>query len=687
MIRSALLRFALLCAAMGIFPAGAEMGSSKVSRLGPYEVKQLVTPGFDSLPLRRRMFVYALAEAFSAAEDIAWLQMSREGLDVRHLLERIWEKNHLLTPQQKGALSAYYFEILMHNGIYDTYNNQKYMVEGLSEGEFRTLLAQLKIEPPANLDTLLQVMFDPYYKSHFKAVTGQDLVLDSGSNFYGEGLRERDIKALGEDFSAHTHNYPQLSSLTTNRPRVRVLRTRGMYGRYLKQLVALLDNAKAFGEPQEVRLIEAYQKALRTGSPRDWIEADRLWLRTKPKDIDFSFGFIETYDDPLGRIGTFQASIVLLANSEPESQRRSEALLKATGIYESLMPVEERFKQKGEVNPPQAEGAHLLFWVGGGSAGGPLGFNLPNNAELRRDEGSRSYTLLNKANNIGSNGPEIPEEDMNSFYRPEYHGVLRRHGKFLPSMVHVEFHEVLGHGSGKNDPGINPEEQFGKLFNPMEEGRAEVAAIYHVLDYQNLVDLKILPAHYDTEAAREFALSRVLQFFTDHIISYHRLEGGHEVRQAHMVGRQIMLNWALRDGALKVVPSAKGVPQIEVADLGQLRASMGTLFGRLQLLKSTGDKAALQELIESNWNLTPEQLEWARAVKKALDELNKPKHALYLNPHFALKKNEAGEVINVSLVYEAPAQGLDVGLNHEHKRLTDQAKKQGDCVTQLTIAR
>lgn len=656
--------------------AFGEPATSKVSRQGPYEVKQLVTPSFDDLPLERKLFAYYLSRAMDAGNEIGWQQMGRDGLKVRRIMEQLWAKKHLLSPFEKAAVSQYYFEILSQQGIYDHRSNQKFTLKGLTEEQFADLLNRLEIEV-AEPETLAKIIIDPAVKKYFHAPLEQDRIKASGANFHSDQINEGEYAASPKEQRDHNHAYPVVVEDADGRRRIesRVISTTGVFGKELSLIYERLEVAKTYARPDEKQVIEAYQRAMVTGDPKDYLEADRAWVRFKPQDIDFSFGFIETYNDPLGVVGTWQGSIVLLANDK-ESKRRSKAIQKAAPLYEQEMPVDPRFKKRGEFTPPQAEGADLLYWVGGGMAGGPRGFNLPNDSRIRAEEGSKSYTLFNKLFDVGGTGPEFDEKLLTKFYAPEYHSLLQRTGQLLPYKVHVDFHEVLGHGSGIDDPGVDSEKMLGEFFNQMEEGRAEIAAIYHMLDYESLVKRTISPPEMDTAQAADFAFSRAIQFFTDHLQLYSRF-GGAEIRQAHQVGRQLMLNKAIRDGAIQIVMSKEGIPWIKIDSMEKLRKSLGGLWSTLQDLKGTGNKADLAKLISENWSLTREQVTWQTAITKGQEQLNLPKLVLYLNPTFQLVLDEKNTPQNVKLVYEPKGDNLDPALNYEARRL------QRDCVEAL----
>jgi dipeptidyl-peptidase-3 len=671
-------------------PPGA---SSKVSRKGAYEVKQLVNPGFENLPLERKLLVYWLSKAFEAGENIAWKQISRDGLDVRRLMEQIWMRKADLSDQERDLIENYYFEILLFNGLYDAHSEKKFVLNGFTPEQFMSLVRRLGIQNP-RLDELVPVILDPGFRPTSRAPQdgkaekdgkAVDRVLGAGRDFYEEGMTESQVNQLPRRLRQLQRQHPYLTTYPYRRmtrdgrrfrPYARRFRVGGLFSEELSRIIACLEKAKRYAAERELKLINAYQKALRSGRPTDYLAAERLWLETKPTDIDFILGFIETYDDPLGVRGTFQASIVLLANNDPEDIRSDEALQVAAPKYEEEMPVRERFRRQGNFALPQAEGGYLLFWIGGGMFGGPRGFNLPNSDLLRQEVGSRSFTLFNKLFNIGSAAPPFEEDELNSFYLSEYHDLLRGTGRLYPTKLHVKFHEVRGHGSGQNDPGVNPEGLFGDLYPMLEECRAETAALYHILDAENLVKFQITRPDMTLEQVRQLALGHVVQFFTNHLISYiHTNEKG-EIRQAHQVGRQIMLNRAIHEGALEISISGHGFPRVQIRNPAKLHEVMGRLWWDLQDIKGFGKKGELESLIQANWNLDGTGLGWRESIIRVYQALDRPKYSLYLNPPFRLVRNQSGQVVDVTIDYLPVSQnGVANALDLETRNKTSSCEE------------
>ncbi len=115
----------------------------------------------------------------------------------------------------------------------------------------------------------------------------------------------------------------------------------------------------------------------------------------------------------------------------------------------------------------------------------PIGINLPNADWIRETYGSKSVSLGNIEDayeNASREGGSLQE-----FYLPEQQERIKKYGG-LASKLHTGLHEVIGHGSGQLLPGVkSPAESLKSYSNTIEEARADLVALYYMLD-QKLID-------------------------------------------------------------------------------------------------------------------------------------------------------------------------------------------------------
>jgi dipeptidyl-peptidase III len=652
--------------------ASADPPKSVVHQEGAFVLKQLVTPDFDNLPADRKIFAYHLANAIEAGRDIMWIQNSREGLALRNLLEGLWKYNEHFDQADRQGLMEYMFRVYRYQGNYSDMSNQKFVpdAEKLSPRRFYRMIGQA--ERAARRDgqspgflaegrRLHRTIFDINYKKIMRApespegtAVPTDVLRESAVNFYGEGFGAEDYMKL----RAHEKNdivaYPEKG------PGWRITVRKNRIGDRFDYELRVVDHhfelAKKYATDAEKGIISALQKALHTGNSDDIEKAEILWVQNKSPDIDFAIGFIETYMDPKQQRATFEGT-VLLRRNDPKIVKRVKAMRENAPYFESMMPVDDEFRKKEGFEPPQAESAYLVY-VGGDSAGLPyLGKNLPNSGFIREKFGSKSWGSYNVQNDIGG----VPGDDarIKAFYLPKYQEAFKRFKEITDfEDIQVEFHEILGHGSGRHRTGIIAKQALQSMYGPLEEARAETASLYHFMD-PKVMEFGIIPQM----DAQEFELFKevvLVNFFSGVIRGYVRqaeVAGEDSIGQDHRWARQVMLNQMIADGALRVVVQ-ESVPVVEIVDVSVAKKTLGRLWREIQFIISTGDLAKGRSMFQSWGKYHKEQRQWRDLVVAKNRELKVPTETVYLNPRFAPKTNGNGQVVDVELIYEDGRGGL-----------------------------
>src|SRR5690606_28336142 len=101
---------------------------------------------------------------------------------------------------------------------------------------------------------------------------------------------------------------------------------------------------------------------------------------------------------------------------------------------------------------------------------------------IRKEHGSKSVNLGNivhayseSANTGGSTLTEYA-------FSPEEIERAKKYGS-LAGDLHTDMHEVIGHASGQINPGVGtPKQTLKNYASTMEEGRADLVALYYVMD-------------------------------------------------------------------------------------------------------------------------------------------------------------------------------------------------------------
>jgi dipeptidyl-peptidase-3 len=113
--------------------------------------------------------------------------------------------------------------------------------------------------------------------------------------------------------------------------------------------------------------------------------------------------------------------------------------------------------------------------AGDASPATPIGVNLPNNNWIRAEHGSKSVSLGNIVQAYNDAGGE---GILNEFaHDQEEIDLAKKWGK-IGSKMHTAMHEVIGHASGKINPGIGtPKETLKNYASTLEEARADLVAL------------------------------------------------------------------------------------------------------------------------------------------------------------------------------------------------------------------
>jgi len=167
----------------------------------------------------------------------------------------------------------------------------------------------------------------------------------------------------------------------------------------------------------------------------------------------------------------------------------------------------------------------------------------------------------------------------------------------LAGALHTDMHEVIGHASGQINPGVaDPSETLKNYNNALEEGRADLVALYYILD-KKLIDIGVMPSLDCGKAEYDNYITNAL------MMQMARLKPGEDIEEAHMRNRQMIAKWALEKGQKENVIERKKSPEgktyFVINDYNKLRALFGELLRELQRIKSEGDYQAGKNLIEN----------------------------------------------------------------------------------------
>ena len=131
-----------------------------------------------------------------------------------------------------------------------------------------------------------------------------------------------------------------------------------------------------------------------------------------------------------------------------------------------------------------------------------------------------------------------------------------------------------------------------------------------------------------------------------------RINLGNEMEEAHMRNRAIIARWAYEHGqADNVVEMVKrdGKTYVKVNDYAKLRELFGKLLAEVQRIKSTGDLAAAQALVE-NYGVKIDP-ELHKEILDRYEHLDLAPYKGFINPVYTAVKDENGNIIDVKIDY------------------------------------
>lgn len=616
-------------------------------RFADIEVLRYKVPDFDSLSLNQKILVYYLTEAALWGRDILWDQNNAHNLDIRRLLEAVYtnyngDKN---SPDYK-AFETYLKQIWFGNGIHHHYSMDKFTPHFSQEFLSAQIAALPEGAAPANVDELVEVIFNPAIDAkRVNQAAGQDLILTSANNMYGEGVTQPEVEAFFEAMKKPGDETPISYGLNSRvvKENGKLVEQRymigGLYSDAIEHIVANLDSAAAYTEnPAQKQIINSLIDFYRTGDLATFDKYSIEWAEDTASQVDFINGFIETYGDPLGMTGSWE-SIVNFKNI-PASER-TEILSSNAQWFEDNSPVDKQFK-KETVKGVSAKVITAAILAGDSYPATPIGINLPNANWIRAAHGSKSVTLENitQAYDAASHGDGFNEE----FVIDQATSDLLDKYLFITDNLHTDLHECLGHGSGRLLPGIS-KDALKAHGSTIEEARADLFALYYLAD-PKLLEIGLLdnPDAYKAEYYKYILNGLMTQLM--------RIEPGKDVEEAHMRNRKLIAEWCYEKGkADNVIELVQkdGKTFVKINDYEALRNLFGQLLGEIQRITSTGDLDAATNLVETYAVKVDPKLH--QEVLDRYAKLDIAPYKGFVNPVYTVTRDADGKITDVKVNY------------------------------------
>jgi dipeptidyl-peptidase-3 len=306
--------------------------------------------------------------------------------------------------------------------------------------------------------------------------------------------------------------------------------------------------------------------------------------------VDVVNGFIEVYGDPLGRKGNYESVVSI---RDFEASKRIAAIGAQAQWFEDNSPLMPDHKKKN-VKGISAKVITVVVESGDAAPYTPIGINLPNSNWIRQQYGSKSVNLGNIV--YAYEKAKSPSLINEFFIDSAMNRRVKEYGA-LAGMLHTDMHEVIGHASGQLNQGVGePSETLKNYANALEEGRADLMALYYILD-QKLIDIGVMPSLECGKAEYDNYIMNGL------MIQLARLKSGENLEEAHMRNRQMIALWAYehgkKDNVIEKKKTSDGRTYFVINDYNKLRELFGQLLREVQRIKSEGDYQAGKDLIEN----------------------------------------------------------------------------------------
>ena len=609
------------------------------------KVMRYKVPGWEDLTLQQKEYAYYLAEAAKYGRDILWDQNGEYNLRIRHAVENILENyKGDRSSEDFRKFEIYAKRLFFSNGIYHHYAEDRFTPE-CSQAYFQTLMES--VGDGGKCQLLLPVIYGSAGKDQRRSTsTDGDIVQLSGVNFY-DGVTRQEVEDYYASIAVPDDPHPISYGLNTKvvKENGKVVekpwKVGGIYGQALSKICEQLEKAAAVAENDiQKHALELLIEYYKTGDLRKWDEFNVEWVKDTEGTVDFINGFVEDYNDPLGRKGAWEGYVNI---KDKAASERTEILCGNAQWFEDNAPIDPRFKKK-EVKGITAKVVNAVCLAGDSYPSTPIGINLPNADWIRKDHGSKSVTIANITHAYDYAAEESPASALKEFaYDDAEIEFYKKYGSYADE-IHTDLHECLGHGSGQLLPGVSTT-ALGEYSSALEEARADLFGLYYTAD-PKMVELGIMP---DPEAYKAEYSAYIRNGL---FVQFNRVELGRPNTEAHMQNRKLIAEWCYEKGAKDNVIEKKvrdGKTYFVVNDFQALRGLFAQLLAEIQRIKSEGDYAAGKKLIETYAvNIDPEL---HKEVKARYEALNLKPYGGFINPEI-VPVYKGREIVDYEIVYK-----------------------------------
>jgi dipeptidyl-peptidase-3 len=601
-------------------------------------------PGWDQLTLKQKEYVYYLYEAGLSGRDIIWDQNYRHNIAIRKALEGIitnYEGDK--TTEEWTKFMTYAKRVFFANGIHHHYSMSKFTPE-FDQAYLESLLSA---SGQSLGEEAMRAIFDPSFDA--KKVNldpDKGLVIGSAVNMYSPDMTEADVDAyyakLIDKKDKEPISYGLNSKLVKGadgKVSEQVYKSGGLYGAAIDKVVYWLEKAAGVAENQaQADALKLLIEYFNTGDLKVWDAYNIAWVQATEGDIDYIQGFVEVYNDPKGYTGSYESIVQI---KDFEASERMKVMMDNVQWFEDNSSIMDEHKKKNVVGVTYKV-VNVAGEAGDASPSTPIGVNLPNANWIRTKHGSKSVSL---GNIVYAYEKSAGEGMLEEFVRSEEQRARSKEHGTLAGKLHTALHEVVGHASGQLNDGVGtPKETLKSYASTLEEGRADLVALYFLLD-PKLVELGLMPSLEVGKAEYDSYIRNGM------MLQLRRVEPGADIEESHMRNRQLVAAWCFEKGMAENVISKNvvdGKTYFEVNDYEKLRVLFGELLREIQRIKSEGDYEAGRALVE-NYGVKVDAALHQEVLDRAAN-LNSAPYGGFINPRL-VPVEENGQITDVKVEY------------------------------------
>jgi dipeptidyl-peptidase-3 len=647
---AALLAAALLgCSPPAEPPASAPAAAERqylLERVDDAAVVQLYADGFTDLPLNEKRLVYHLTQAAIAGRDIYWDQLYAHGLAMRSVVENILTHSAGIDPATLAEITRYTKLLWLNSGPYNKITARKFVMN-LTPEAFAAAVAQavkngasFATAPGESIDQLNARMRPLFFDATVDPMVtqktpdgGKDMLQESANNLYS-GVSMGDVNAFREQYGLNSRLVKANGRLVEE-----VYKVGGKYDRQIRAIIGHLEAAQAFATPTMREALAKLVQWYRTGADSDREAYDIAWVNDKASPVDTINGFIEVYLDPRGVKGAWEA-LVYYVNRQKTVD--IEKLATNAQWFEDHMPWAPEFRKAG-VKGITATAIDVVIETGEAGPLTPVGINLPNDQKVREEHGSKSVSLSNVAEAYDKS--TIPGFRREFAWAPEE---IARADKWkaLADELSTNMHEVIGHASGKVSDAVggNPATILKEHYSALEEGRADLVALYFIAD-PKLAELGLVKAADQAEIVQ----AEYEGYTRGALVQLRHLRQGSQIAEDHMRNHQMIVHWLIANTKAIEVRRREGKTYYVMTDAKAFRDGVGRLLAEVQRIKGTGDYAAARELFETHGvHFDPTLRD---EVVARVDRLKLPSYTGFVMPKLTAVTGANGAIVDVTIGY------------------------------------